>query len=144
MSIDRQALFDQIYAPIFESAGVEGELLNCGPIVQGPYCPPDNFQDTYDPAAAEAAADRRRLGEGRRRASGPRTAQAPEIRWMVNAGNTRRENTQAYLIPLLAAGRLQRRRRQLHGRRGLPAAAASARLRHGDVHLDGAAGPART
>ena len=46
MSIDRQALFDQIYAPIFESAGAEGELLNCGPIVQGPYCPEDNFQDT--------------------------------------------------------------------------------------------------
>ena len=28
--------------------------------------------------------------------------EVPEIRWMVNAGNTRRENTQAYLIPLLA------------------------------------------
>ena len=25
----------------------------------------------------------------------------PEIRWMINTGNTRRENTQAYLIPLL-------------------------------------------
>src|SRR5690606_10516486 len=26
----------------------------------------------------------------------------PEVRWIVNTGNTRRENTQAYLIPLLA------------------------------------------
>ena len=25
----------------------------------------------------------------------------PEIRWMINTGNLRRENTQAYLIPLL-------------------------------------------
>src|SRR5262249_30803266 len=25
------------------------------------------------------------------------------VRWMINAGNTRRENTQAYLIPLLTA-----------------------------------------
>ncbi len=46
-SIDRQALFDQIYAPIFESAGAEGELLDCGPIVQGPYCPEGIFQETY-------------------------------------------------------------------------------------------------
>ncbi len=48
-SIDRQALFDTIYAPIFASAGAEGELLNCGPIVQGPYCPEDNFQDDLRP-----------------------------------------------------------------------------------------------
>ena len=100
-SIDRQALFDQIYAPIFTSAGEQGELLNCGPIVQGPYCPPDNFQDTYDPAAAEALlteAGWEKDGAGFWAKDGV----APEIRWMVNAGNTRRENTQAYLIPLLA------------------------------------------
>ena len=30
-------------------------------------------------------------------------ADAPEIRWMINTGNTRRENTQAYLIPLMQA-----------------------------------------
>ena len=28
--------------------------------------------------------------------------EVPEIRWMVNTGNTRRESTQAFLIPLLA------------------------------------------
>ena len=101
MSIDRQALFDQIYAPIFASAGESGELLNCGPIVQGPYCPPDNFQNTYDPAAAEALlteAGWEKDGAGFWAKDGV----APEIRWMVNAGNTRRENAQAYLIPLLA------------------------------------------
>ena len=96
----------------------------------------------YDPAAAEAMlteAGWAKDGSGFWAKDG---APAPEIRWMVNAGNTRRENTQAYLIPLLAAGRLQRHRRQLRGRVRLPAAPPSPRLRPGDVHLDGPAGPA--
>ena len=100
-SIDRQALFDQIYAPIFESAGAEGELLNCGPIVQGPYCPEGIFQETFDPTAAETLlteAGWEKDGAGFWAKDGV----APQIRWMVNAGNTRRENAQAYLIPLLA------------------------------------------
>jgi len=29
--------------------------------------------------------------------------EVPQVRWMVNTGNTRRESAQAYLIPLLAA-----------------------------------------
>jgi len=99
-SIDRQALFDQIYAPIFESAGAKGQLLNCGPIVEGPFCPTDNFQNTYDTAAAEKA-----LTDGgwAKNSDGmwAKDGTVPTIRWMVNAGNTRRENTQAYLIPLL-------------------------------------------
>jgi len=101
MSIDREAVFQQIYGPIFESAGAEGELLNCGPIVPGPFCPEDNFQDTFDLAGAEALltdAGWERNGEGFWALDG----EAPEIRWMINAGNTRRENTQAFLIPLLA------------------------------------------
>jgi peptide/nickel transport system substrate-binding protein len=99
-SIDRQALFDQIYAPIFESAGAKGELLDCGPIVQGPYCPTDNFQNTYDLAAAEAALT---AGGWAKNGDGlwAKDGTVPTIRWMVNAGNTRRENAQAYLIPLL-------------------------------------------
>ena len=108
-SIDRESLFQQIYAPIYASAGAEGELLNCGPIVQGPYCPEDTFQSTYDPAAAEELlkGDGWTLnGEGLWEKDGA----VPEIRWMINTGNLRRENTQAYLIPLLARGRLQRRR----------------------------------
>ena len=86
--------------------------------------PTTSSRTRYDPAAAEQAPDRRRLGEERRRASGPRTASRPTLRWMVNAGNTRRENTQAYLIPLLQTAGLQRRRRQLRRGLRLPAAAA--------------------
>ena len=95
-----RSLFQQIYAPIYASAGAEGELLNCGPIVQGPYCPEDTFQSTYDPAAAEEllTGDGWTLnGEGLWEKDGT----VPEIRWMINTGNLRRENTQAYLIPLL-------------------------------------------
>jgi peptide/nickel transport system substrate-binding protein len=101
MSIDREALFNQIYAPIFEAAGTQGELLNCGEIVQGPYCPEDNFQNTYDPAAAEQTltdAGWEKNGQGMWAKDG----NVPEIRWMINTGNLRRENTQDYLIPLLA------------------------------------------
>ena len=103
MSIDREAVFQQIYGPIFDAATgeprVEGGLLQCGPIVEGPYCF-DSFADNvYDPEGAAALlttmAGRRTpglLGQGR---------PAPEIRWMINTGNLRRENTQAFLIPLM-------------------------------------------
>lgn len=97
-SIDRDALFQQIYTPIVEGA----TLLNCGPIVPGKYCD-DAFANTYDPAAAEALL----TGDGwAKNADGfwaKDGADAPEVRWMINAGNSRRENTQAYLIPLLQA-----------------------------------------
>jgi len=99
-SVDRQALFDQIYAPIFESAGVNGKLLNCGPIVEGPYCPTDNFQNTYNPDDAAKilqAAGWKKNGEG----FWAKDGQAPKLRWMVVASNTRRTNSQDYLIPLL-------------------------------------------
>jgi peptide/nickel transport system substrate-binding protein len=99
-SIDRESLFQQIYAPIYASAGAEGELLNCGPIVQGPYCPEDTFQNTYDPAAAEALMTEdgwTKNGEGLWEKDGT----VPQVRWMINTGNLRRENTQAFLIPLL-------------------------------------------
>jgi peptide/nickel transport system substrate-binding protein len=99
LSIDRDAVFQQIYAPIFEAAGLEGELLQCGPIVPGPFCF-DSFADVaYDPAAAEELL----TGDGwERDAQGfwAKDGAAPEIRWMINTGNLRRENTQAYLIPL--------------------------------------------
>jgi peptide/nickel transport system substrate-binding protein len=101
MSIDREALFDQIYKPIFDAADFDATLLNCGPIIEGPYCPEDNFQNTYDPAAAEQTltdAGWEKNGDGMWAKDG----NVPEIRWMVNTGNLRRENTQDYLIPLLA------------------------------------------
>ncbi len=101
MSIDRQALFDQIYGPIFVAAGTKGELNNCGSITEGQYCPPDNFANSFDPAGAEKLltdAGWAKGGDGYWAKDG---AAAPEIRWVVNAGNARRESTQAYLIPLL-------------------------------------------
>jgi peptide/nickel transport system substrate-binding protein len=95
-SIDRDALFAQIYAPF---AG-DQTILNCGPIVPGPYCD-DAFANQYDPAAAEALMTDNgwtKNGEGFWEKDG----NVPEVRWMINTGNTRRENTQSYLIPLLA------------------------------------------
>jgi peptide/nickel transport system substrate-binding protein len=103
-SIDRQAVFDEIYAPIYAAAGGDGELLNCGPIVEGPYCPDDTFQDTFDPGAAEAL-----LNEAgwERNSDGfwAKDGNVPEIRWMINTGSQHRERAQAFLIPrLLEAG----------------------------------------
>lgn len=96
-SIDVDALFAQIYTPIAPT----GELLTCGPIVPGDYCPEGIFGNKYD----QAAADQIMTDAGYAKdADGiwAKDGQAVEIKWMVNAGNTRRENTQAYLIPLLA------------------------------------------
>ena len=100
LSIDRDAIFAQIYQPIFESAGAEGKLLNCGPIVEGPYCPTGLYEKTYDLAAAEKTltdAGWAKNGDGMWAKDG----QAPTIRWMINSGNSRRENMQAFLIPKL-------------------------------------------
>ncbi|MFZ9704621.1 MAG: ABC transporter substrate-binding protein [Ilumatobacteraceae bacterium] len=98
-SIDRDALFQQIYVPL----GGESPL-QCGPIVPGPYCNGDEFANAYDPAGAEALLTENGWTKG---ADGywldPATGEAPDIRWIINTGNTRRENTQAYLIPLLNA-----------------------------------------
>ncbi len=98
-SIDRDALFQQIYVPL----GGESPL-QCGPIVPGPYCNGDEFANSYDPAGAEALLTENGWTKG---ADGywidPSTGAAPDIRWIINTGNTRRENTQAYLIPLLNA-----------------------------------------
>ncbi|MBM3815380.1 MAG: hypothetical protein FJW13_00005, partial [Actinobacteria bacterium] len=98
-SIDRDALFQQIYVPL----GGESPL-QCGPMVPGPYCNGDEFANAYDPAGAEALLTENGWTKG---ADGywidPSTGAAPDIRWIINTGNTRRENTQAYLIPLLNA-----------------------------------------
>jgi peptide/nickel transport system substrate-binding protein len=101
MSIDREAVLQQIYAPIYEAAGVPLDLNNCGPIVPGTYCN-DSFADNvYDPEGAAALLE----GDGwtqNDQGMWEKDGQVPELRWMVNAGNLRRENTQAFLIPLLA------------------------------------------
>ena len=98
-SIDRQGVFEQIYIPLSDG---QGTLLECGPIVPGRYCN-DAFAGQYDPEGAIALLESNgwaKDGNGYWAQDG---AEAPTIRWIINTGNTRRENTQAYLIPLLQA-----------------------------------------
>jgi len=95
-SIDLEGVYNQIYAPFAQGL----PLLQCGPIAPGPYC--DNvFVDTYQPDnAAQILTD----GGWAKNADGfwAKDGEAPEIHWMVNTGNTRRESTQEFLIPKLA------------------------------------------
>ncbi|MFZ9630152.1 MAG: ABC transporter substrate-binding protein, partial [Ilumatobacteraceae bacterium] len=98
-SIDVESLFQQIYIPIAPDA----TPLTCGPIVPGRYCDETTFQNTYDPAAAEALLTENGWAKNADGFWAKDGADAPEIRWMINTGNTRRENTQAYLIPLMQA-----------------------------------------
>jgi peptide/nickel transport system substrate-binding protein len=97
-SIDREALFKQIYVPL----GGESPL-QCGPIVPGPYCNGDEFANAYDPAGAEALLTDAGWSKNAEGFWADPSGNVPEIRWIINTGNTRRENTQAYLIPLLIA-----------------------------------------
>lgn len=95
-SIDLDALLKQIFLPIESS----GSLLKCGPIVPGDYCPDGIFGNKYDlDAAAKALED----GGWKKDASGmwAKDGVVPEVQWVINTGNKRREDTQAYLIPLL-------------------------------------------
>lgn len=95
-AIDQDALFKQIYEPLVDGA----KLLECGPIVPGTYCPEDVFGNKYDLAAVESimtGAGYAKDGSGMWAKDGT----VPTVKWVVNTGNTRRESTQAYLIPLL-------------------------------------------
>ncbi len=95
-AIDLDALFKQIYAPLVDGA----KLLECGPIVPGPFCPEGVFGNKYDLAAVETimtGAGYEKDGSGMWAKDGT----VPTVQWVVNTGNTRRESTQAYLIPLL-------------------------------------------
>jgi len=98
-SIDVESLFQQVYIPIAPGSSP----LTCGPIVPGRYCDETTFQNTYDPAAAEALLTDNGWAKNADGFWAKDGADAPEIRWMINTGNTRRENTQAYLIPLMQA-----------------------------------------
>jgi len=96
-SIDVDAFMAQIYAPIVADA----QQLTCGPIVPGPYCDDTAFTDTFDAEGAAALLEGdgwTKNGDGMWEKDG----NVPEVRWMINSGNSRRENAQAYLIPLLA------------------------------------------
>jgi peptide/nickel transport system substrate-binding protein len=98
-SIDRNFILENIYDPIFPGA----PLLQCGlwvPTV-GPWCQNDQFTDSYDPAGAEQImtdAGWTRNADGFWEKDGV----VPEVRWMINEGNTRRETTQAIMIPAFA------------------------------------------
>jgi peptide/nickel transport system substrate-binding protein len=105
-SIDRDLIRDNIYDPIFPG----GPLLNCGLWVPtiGPWCDQTIFGNAdgtdayYDPAAAETIlTDAGWVKDG----SGlwAKDGVAPEIHWVINSGNTRRESTQALLIPEMKA-----------------------------------------
>ena len=128
----------QIYAPLVEGA----ELLQCGPIVPGDYCTDAWADVTYDPEGAEHVltdAGWTKNGDG---FWADPDGDVPSVRWMVNTGNTRRESTQAYLIPLLAQAGFNVVADNCEAlpcvfQQRLP----SARLRHGHVHHDRAAGP---
>ena len=95
--IDRESVLKNVYDPIFPG----GPLLNCGPWVPniGNWCDQSNFENFQDVAAGEKA-----LTDGgwTKNSDGmwEKDGKVPEIRWMVNSGNKRREDAQALLIPL--------------------------------------------
>ncbi|MET0579037.1 MAG: ABC transporter substrate-binding protein [Ilumatobacteraceae bacterium] len=102
MSIDRQALYADVFEPAFGAAGLPGGVLDCGPTVPGPWCPDGAFASSYDPIGAAVL-----LAEAGwvRDADGwwSKDGVVPELRWMVDEGNVRRERAQASAIPRLAA-----------------------------------------
>jgi peptide/nickel transport system substrate-binding protein len=101
-SIDRNLIRDNIYDPIFPG----GPLLNCGLWVPtiGKWCDQSIFGDAEgkDSYFDATAADTILGGAGwTKDASGmwAKDGVVPEIHWVINSGNTRRESTQALLIP---------------------------------------------
>jgi peptide/nickel transport system substrate-binding protein len=97
-SVDLDALYAQIYEPFAQGI----PLLTCGPVPPGPYCE-DVFVDTYDPAGAEVVmADAGWSKNDDGFWVDPDTGEVPQVHWMADTGNTRRESAQDYLIPLLA------------------------------------------
>ena len=99
-SIDRDALFEQIYIPI---GGETATLLQCGPIVPGPFCNGDEFANSFDPEAGAKLLEDAGWEKDANGFWAEEGKTAPKIRWIINTGNGRRESTQAYLIPLLQA-----------------------------------------
>lgn len=94
LSVDLAGVYEQIYAPFAQGV----PLLECGPIAPGPYCDPV-FTDTYDPALAETTLTDAGWTKNAEGLWANGDGEVPEIHWMVNTGNTRRESTQEYLIP---------------------------------------------
>jgi len=98
-SVDRALILANIYDPIFPGA----PLLQCGlwvPTV-GPWCENTQFVDSYDPEGAVALLE----GDGwTLNGDGfwEKDGVVPEIKWMINTPNPRRESTQALMIPEFA------------------------------------------
>ena len=96
-SIDIDALFQQIYAPFAQGL----PLLTCGPVAPGPYCDPV-FENTYDPEGAVKILTDAGWTKNADGFWADSSGNVPDIDWMVNTGNTRRESTQEFLIPKMA------------------------------------------
>lgn len=105
-SIDRNLILANIYDPIFPG----GPMLNCGLWVPtiGPWCDntafgkadgTDGYFDAEGAAKILTDAGWVKGGDGFWAKDGV----APQIHWIINSGNTRRESTQALLIPELQA-----------------------------------------
>jgi peptide/nickel transport system substrate-binding protein len=101
MSVDRDLILKTIYEPIFPGS----ELLQCGlwvPTV-GKWCQNDQFNNSFDPAGAEKLLTDNGWKKGSDGLWADPSGNVPTIRWMINTGNKRREDTQALMIPDFAA-----------------------------------------
>ena len=99
MSIDRDAILASIYEPIFPGA----PLLNCGLWVPtiGPWCDNTQFEGSYDPEGAAALLEGAGWTQNAEGLWQNPDGTVPQVRWIVNTGNSRRESTQALMIPAL-------------------------------------------
>lgn len=96
MSVDTQKIIDTIYKPIDPNA-TQNVCMVWVPTI-GQWCDESLNQGLYDPdAAAKLLTDNgwAKGGDGIWAKGGERAS----IKWTVNTGNTRRENTQALVIP---------------------------------------------
>ena len=98
-SVDRDLILKSIYDPIFPG----GPLLNCGVWVPtiGKWCDDTVFKDYYNPTMAD---DIMTKAGWAKNAQGfwAKDGTVPEVRWIINTGNKRREDTQALMIPEMA------------------------------------------
>lgn len=99
-SFDRNLVLKTIYNPIFPGA----PLLNCGVWVPtiGKWCNDADFKNFYDPTAAAKLLTDAGWKKGADGFWADKTGKVPTIRWIINTGNKRRENTQALMIPEFA------------------------------------------
>jgi peptide/nickel transport system substrate-binding protein len=99
-SIDRELILANIYDPIFPGSS----LLQCGLWVPtiGEWCDNTQFEGSFDAEGAVALLEGdgwTMNGDGMWEKDGV----VPEIKWMINTPNPRREATQALMIPEFAA-----------------------------------------